>query len=244
MHRTARLLVLLAALALGSASSIAEQRLAAHAEPLADARAVAQAFYETYGEQLGLPDAPFVTLGVESGPGYAYEPAHNVLFVTPFRDADFDTQRHFARAASDDREAEVYNALMFRFFTAHECLHLLYDRLPMRSDLSDFERETRINVLTWLFLEQHGLLPTNLDEIDATLRALGEDVAGRFPSIRRGEATAATLVVDDNASYWYVTAASIREARAVAAQVEDTKAYATRIAEADRAAAAPAEAKL
>lgn len=227
-----------------AACSTPARRLRMHASELAEARTVAQAFYAAYGEQVGLPDAPFVTLGVESGPGYAYEPDHNVLFVTPYRDADFDTQRHFARACRDRRADAVYNEVIFRFFTAHELMHLAYDRLPMRDDLSEYERETRINVLTWLFLRESELMPANVAEVEEALAALQADLASRFPTIRDGEETAATLHMDDNASYWYVTAASMREAAALAREASTPAAYATRLARADRAGLAPAEAKM
>ena len=185
-----------------------------------------------------------MTLGVESGAGYAYEPDHNVLFVTPYRDADFDTQRYFARVCERDRAEPVYDSLMFRFFTAHELMHLAYDKLPVRGDLTDFEVETRINVLTWLFLEQADLLPSRAAEQEAALAGLVDELADRFPTVRRGEETAATLLVDDNASYWYVTATSILEARGVARAAGTPTDYAAHLSRADAAALAPAEAKL
>ena len=197
--------------------------LDANADNLHTARNVAAAFYAQYGKELNLKDEPFVTIGVEGGQGYSYDIAHNVLFVTPFSQADFDTQKIFAKACAEDRAATVYDELMFGFFTAHQLMHLVYDELPL-THVDEYEEELRINTLTWLFLERNKLLPGITEEHLAAYQALSAQLERRFPSLQRGD-NAATLPVEDNASYWYVTAASLQASYAAAAQVGSPTAY-------------------
>ena len=214
----------LAALALVSACNRPALLLDANADNLRAARTVAAAFYEDYGRAAGLRDVPFVTLGFEGGQGYSYDADHNVLFVTPFTHADFDTQKIFGRSTQAGQSALVYDDLMFRFFTAHQLMHLVYERLPV-ADGSHYEEELRINTLTTLFLQERGLLGGADAELAKTLTRLEKYLRVRFPSVTDGTATAATLTVDDNSSYWYVTANSLATARRRAAIVGTTNNY-------------------
>ncbi len=197
--------------------------LEANAGNLRTARTVAAAFYEFHGEVAGLPDVPFVTVGMDGGQGYSYDEAHNVLFVTPFSHADFDTQRMFAKACQPDRADDVYNDLMFRFFTAHQLMHLYYKAQPLEQ-VSLFEEEIRIHTLTWIFLRETELLG-GAAELTTSLATLEAQLKRRFPVIRNGSHTAADLVVDDNASYWYVTAVSMCSALSEAGSAPSGEAY-------------------
>ena len=218
-----RALVLASVAALGLLASAGcnhpKLLLDANAENLRTARTVASAFYRTYGAEVGLADVPFVTVGVEGGPGYSYDVAHNVLFVTPYSHADFDTQKFFARAAADYRGEPVYDELLFRFFVAHQLMHLVYDELAL-VEVDEYEEERRIHTLAWLFLERQGLTGAVEHELLETCDRLVAQLASRFPSLRGADAQAHRgLLVDDNASYWYVNAHGIREARAEARRV-------------------------
>jgi len=186
--------------------------LDANANNLRTARTVAAAFHEQYGAETGLPDVPFVTLGMEGGQGYSYDISHNVLFVTPYSQADFDTQKIFAKAAMDDRAGAVYDDVMFRFFTAHQLMHLYYDRQPL-AGVSSYREELRVNAMTWLFLEDAGLLGPAHNEVVTTLGELEQRLVRRFPILERRDVSVSDLKVDDNTSYWYVTSVSMLAAR-------------------------------
>ena len=182
-----------------------------HAGELHRARTVATAFYADFGTELGLRDIPFVTVGVEGGTGYSYDLAHNVLFITPHAHAEFDTQRFFARASAGGDGDATYNALLFEYFTAHQLMHLLYDRLPL-APVPQYEEELRINVLTWVFLRKHGLSTDRPAQWLPTLANLEAQLVARFGEPGSGDRLARALGVDTNASYWYVTAVSIQDA--------------------------------
>ena len=114
-------------------------------------------------------------MGIEGGPGYSYDESHNVLFITPFSHADFDTQKLFAKAAREQRAGASYDELLFTFFAAHQMMHLVYDRLPL-APTNQYEEEQRINTMTWLFLKEYDLMPVNemeqlelLNALEATL---------------------------------------------------------------------------
>ena len=196
----------------------------ANADDLRTARTVALAFYQQLGTQAGLADVPFITVGVEGGPGYSYDVAHNVLFVTPYSHADFDTQRIFAKACGSQREEPVYDDLMFRFFTAHQLMHLVYDRMSL-AEVSQYEEELRINTLTWLFLEENDLLSPGMQELMKVSERLEGDLVDRFPSVTKGVESAQTLTVNDNASYWYVTAVSLMASHADAERFGSSRGY-------------------
>lgn len=198
--------------------------LDANTSNLKTARTVAAAFYKTYGEDLGLRDVPFVTVGLDGGQGYSYDIDHNVLFITPFSHIDFDTQKIFAKACANDRGDDVYNDLMFRYFTAHQLMHLFYDKLQLE-EVSLYDEEMRINTLTLLFLKQHDLLSTSDKEIHSALSEIEQKLKRRFPQVMDGNESPATMVVDDNAAYWFVTACNMREARFQASMVSSSKQY-------------------
>jgi len=189
--------------------------LDANADNLRTARSITNTFYNAYGQELGLKDAPFVTVGIEGGPGYSYDMNHNVLFITPFSHADFDTQKLFSKASRELRASANYNSLMFNFFTAHQMLHLVYDRLPL-APTSQYEEELRINTMTWLFLKEYDLMPANEAEQLEVLTTLEAQLAKRFPAIHNGRATAGELEVIDNGSYWFVTSVSLQASRRLA----------------------------
>ncbi len=189
--------------------------LDANADNLRKARTITNTFYDAYGQELGLKDAPFVTVGIEGGPGYSYDVNHNVLFITPFSHADFDTQKLFAKAARDQRAATCYDELLFTFFSAHQMMHLVYDRLPL-APTTQYEEEQRINTMTWLFLKEYDLMSTNEAEQLELLNTLEANLVRRFPSILSEKETAGELEVIDNGSYWYVTAVSLQNSRRLA----------------------------
>ena len=191
---------------------------------LRTARTVAAAFYKAYGDQLALRDIPFVTVGMDGGQGYSYDVDHNVLFVTPFSHIDFDTQKIFAKACAPDRGDDVYNDLMFRYFTAHQLMHLYYDELELE-EVDIYEEELRINTLSLLFLKEYNLLSANEKEIQTALNTLEQKLKRRFPQVMEGNQSAATLLVDDNSSYWFVTACNLREARLQASLVSSSSQY-------------------
>ena len=232
---TLRLLALASALLLLAACNRPALLLDANADNLRTARQVAAAFYGEYGRTLDLKDEPFVTIGMEGGQGYSYDVAHNVLFVTPFSHADFDTQRIFAKACDGEHAAAAYDGLMFRFFAAHQLMHLVYDELPL-APAGEYEEELRINALTYLFLERHDLLGGNA--FDVHLAVLEEQLAARFPGLASGRYAAATMPVDDNASYWYVTAVNLRTARAAAERTGSPGAYVASLEATEASAAA------
>ncbi len=189
--------------------------LDANADNLRKARTITNTFYDAYGQELGLKDAPFVTVGIEGGPGYSYDESHNVLFITPFSHADFDTQKLFAKAAREQRAGASYDELLFTFFAAHQMMHLVYDRLPL-APTNQYEEEQRINTMTWLFLKEYDLMPVNEMEQLELLNALEANLVRRFPSILNKKSSVADLEVLDNGSYWYVTSVSLQKSRRVA----------------------------
>lgn len=189
--------------------------LDANANNLSQARKVTNTFYDAYGKELGLKDAPFVTVGVEGGPGYSYDMSHNVLFITPFSHSDFDTQKMFAKAAQDQDAASIYNSILFNFFAAHQMMHLVYDRLPL-APTTQYEEEHRINTLTWLFMKEHDLLSSNDAEQLQLLYNLEAQLVRKFPSILSKKASIDELEVIDNGSYWYVTSVSLQSSKRLA----------------------------
>lgn len=203
------------AVALLTACGSPKLLLDANAENLRNARKVTNKFYEVYGQEIGLKDAPFVTVGLEGGPGYSYDVNHNVLFITPFSHADFDTQKLFAKAARDLRASASYDELLFNFFSAHQMMHLVYDRLPL-APASQFEEELRINTMTWLFLMEYDLITQNEQEHLELLSNLEALLVRRYPSILTKKETAGDLEVLDNGSYWYVTSVSLQASRKLA----------------------------
>ena len=211
-------------LILCTACSSPKLLLEEHTGDLRQARTVATAFYQDFGKDIGLQDIPFVTVGVEGGTGYSYDEAHNVLFITPHEHADFDTQKFFTRASLFDRGAATYNSVMFEFFTAHQLMHLLYDRLPV-APASQYEEELRINVLTWVFLRKHHLSDPHESEWLTTLAALEAQLVTRFPQAGGNENFARALTVDSNASYWYVTSVALQEAFRLAERYPNERAY-------------------
>ncbi len=198
--------------------------LAEHATDLREARTVATAFYQDFGKDLGLKDVPFVTVGVEGGTGYSYDEAHNVLFITPFEHTDFDTQKFFARVSQAEQGAATYNSIMFEYFTAHQLMHLLYDKLPL-APVSQYEEELRINVLAWVFLRKHRLSDLNEAQWLAALSGLEQQLVSRFPQSEKSDNIARALTVDNNASYWYVSAVSLQEAFRLAQDYSNERAY-------------------
>ncbi|MFK8055405.1 MAG: hypothetical protein AB8F78_04710 [Saprospiraceae bacterium] len=210
--------------------------LDANANNLRTARTITNTFYDAYGQELGLKDAPFVTVGVEGGPGYSYDVSHNVLFITPFSHADFDTQKLFSKAARDTRASAIYDELLFNFFTAHQMMHLVYDRLPL-APTTQYEEELRINTMTWLFLKEYDLMPANEAEQAELLSNLEAQLVRRFPSITNEKETASELEVLDNGSYWYVTSVSLQSSRGLADAMGTQRNYAAslngRVAEAE-----------
>ena len=211
------------ALALTSCAS-PKLLLEANADTLKSARMVTKRFYQVYGQDLALKDEPFVTIGVEGGPGYSYDVNHNVLFITPYTHADFDTQRMFAKSAGDHNPEIVYNDLLFNFFTAHQLMHLVYDQLPL-APVSQFEEEHRINTLTWLFLEEEQLLSDQLSSQLEVLKVLEDRMLKHFPAVNSGKIDASGLEVVDNSSYWYVTAVNVQTAYQTAQSVGRTSKY-------------------
>lgn len=183
---------------------------------LATARTVAAAFQAEYGRALGQAEAPFVTLGFKGGSGYELDGEHDILFLTPFSHADFDVQRLFHRATDDERGQALYNDLMFRYFTAHQLMHLVYDELPHvagEADARSYEQELDIHTMTWLFLQEHDLMPADEREVIAALGSIEAQLARRFPGVGEGVLTPDEIAVDHNDAYWYVTAVSLQAAR-------------------------------
>ena len=199
-----------------------------HATDLRQARTVATAFYQDFGQDLGLKDIPFVTVGMEGGSGYSYDVSHNVLFLTPFQHADFDTQRFFGRACGSDCSDATYNSLIFEYFTAHQLMHLLYDRLQLPA-VAEYDAELRINVLTWVFLRKHKFADLREGEWLAALSALEAQLVSRFPDIAGNNQMARALAVDNNASYWYVSAVNLQEAYRQAQNFKSERAYITQL---------------
>jgi len=189
--------------------------LDANAENLREARSITNTFFDAYGQDLGLKDAPFVTVGIEGGPGYSYDVNHNVLFITPFSHADFDTQKLFSKAAREQGASGSYDELLFNFFTAHQMMHLVYDRLPL-APTSEYEEEHRINTMTWLFLKEYDLMSANEAEQIELLNNLEANLVRRFPSILTEKEDVSELEVIDNGSYWYVTSVSLQSSRRLA----------------------------
>ncbi len=191
---------------------------------LRGARTVAMAFYESYGSSLGLKDIPFVTAGMEGGSGLVYDASHNVLFVTPYEYADFDTQKYFGRASASGNGKEAYNSIMFDFMAAHQLMHLVYDRTGLNA-ANHYQEETHINAMTWLFLKRTGFLH---DQGDAWLNTLGEietRLVSRYPDAAADTNFAQALEVTNNATYWYVTAVSVRESYETSKRYASEKSY-------------------
>ena len=195
---------------------------------LHEARTVATAFYHEHGERARLRDIPFVTVGMEAGPGFSYDVPHNVLFVTPAEYADFDTQKFFTRASLEGSGADAYNSLLFEYFTAHQLMHLLYDELPLHA-ATHWDEELHINTMTWLFLRRNGLGADEEVSWLTTLANLEADLGRRYPSTADGTTAIGDLVVEDNASYWYVTAVSLQRSYRAAMGYETEGDYITEL---------------
>jgi hypothetical protein len=216
MFTTQKLTTLLAAILLLSACSSTRIILDQHQDELRNARTISAHFFQTYGQQTNLKDVPFVTLGIEGGTGYSYDENHNVLFITPFLEADTDTKRAFAKASSQLEAPDYYNNLLFEFFTAHQMMHLLYDVQPL-APVSLYEEELRINAMTWLYLNQHGLTSEEKTTQQlAFLQQLETRLVSRFPGMESSKRLASALEVVNSASYWYVTAVSVQQAHQIA----------------------------
>lgn len=221
-------LLLLALGTLVTACSSPKLLIEANRHNLRQARTVATAFYQAHGSRADLGDIPFVTVGMDAGPGFTYDVAHNVLFVTPYEYADFDTQRFFNRASLGADGQEAYDGLLFEYFTAHQMMHLLYDELPHHA-ASHWDQELHVNTMTWLFLRRSGLAEGREAGWLTTLVNLEADLGRRFPVVTEGDAEVADLRVDDNASYWYVTAQSLQEGYRAAMGYESEGEYITEL---------------
>ena len=114
------------------------------------------------------------------------------------------------RASLEGAGADTYNSLLFEYFTAHQLIHLLYDELPLHA-ATHWDEEKHINTMTWLFLRRNGLSVDKEAAWLTTLANLEADLGRRYPSAADGTVAIADLTVDDNASYWYVTAASLQQ---------------------------------
>lgn len=220
------LLVALAAMV--SACGSPKLLIEANQHNLRQARTVATAFYHAHGHRADLDDIPFVTVGMEAGPGFSYDVAHDVLFVTPHEYADFDTQKFFNRASLETSGQDAYNSLVFEYFTAHQMMHLLYDELPVHA-ASHWEEELHINTMTWLFLRRSGLATDREAAWLTTLANLESNLGRRFPSAVEGATAIGDIPVDDNASYWFVTAASLQESYRAAMGYESEGEYITEL---------------
>ncbi len=211
--RLAALFLLLSTVACHSPSVLLQENRAS----LAKARVVSQAFHERYGAELGLDAAPLATLGYSGGAGYHFNEEHEVLFLTPISHADFDVQRLFAEVAPEGRDVELYDELMFRYFAAHELMHLVYLDLPgVVEQEFDYHQEMEIHTMTWLFLQEARLLPDDEAEVLGLLANIEGHLARRFPGVMEGTLTLDELPLVDNPTYWFVTAASLQEARRLA----------------------------
>ena len=195
---------------------------------LRQARTVATAFYHEHGQRAGLEDIPFVTVGMEAGPGFSYDVQHNVLFVTPAEYADFDTQKFFNRASLEGTGASAYNSLVFEYFTAHQMMHLLYDELPVHA-ASHWDEEMHINTMTWLFLRRSGLAEGKEAAWLTTLANLEGELGRRYPNAAADANLVPDLRVDDNASYWFVTASSLQQSYRAAMGYETEGEYITEL---------------
>ena len=187
---------------------------------------MATAFYRAHGQRAHLGDVPFVTVGMEAGPGFSYDVPHNVLFITPSDYADFDTQKYFDRASLDGSGAEAYNSLVFEYFTAHQLMHLLYDELPVHT-ASHWDEEMHINTMTWLFLRRQGLARDREATWLTTLANLEAHLSRRFPGAAADASLVPDVPVDDNASYWYVTAVCLQQSYRAAMNYETEGEYIT-----------------
>ena len=199
-----------------------------HTAELRQARTVATAFYQDFGKDVKLKDVPFVTISVDGGSGYSYDQAHNVLFITPFEHADFDTQKFFSRAAPGDTTAQSYNSLLFEFYAAHQLMHLLYDALPL-DGVSHYEEELRINVLTLIFLRKHKFSEVAESGWLSVMDALEAQLVSRFPGAGESASFARALDIDNNASFCYVSAVNFQEAHQIAAGFKSERAYVTQL---------------
>ncbi len=208
----------------GTACSSPKVLLENNRDNLRGARTIATAFYESYGAHLDLKDVPFVTAGMEGGPGFSYDTDHNVLFVTPYEYADFDTQKYFGRAsASGDGKAD-YNSLMFDYFTAHQLMHLVYDEAG-HSPASHWEEELHIHTMTWLFLGRNGLAEGRDANWLNTLAQVEGRLVSRYPDAALDTNFARALEITNNATYWYVTAVGMREAYELAKPYASEQSY-------------------
>lgn len=208
MTHLTRLSVLL--LFFGTACTSPKLLLENNRDNLRGARTIATAFYESYGQQVGLKAVPFVTVGTEGGSGFNYDAAHNVLFITPYDFADFDTQKFFGKASEDSDGRAEYNAILFDYFTAHQMMHLVYDEIGLNA-ASHWEEELHINAMTWLFLKRTGLLQGRDATWLNTLSQVETRLVSRYPDAAPNANFAQALEVTNNATYWYVTAVSMRE---------------------------------
>ena len=195
---------------------------------LRTARTVATAFYHEHGARAGLRDIPFVTVGMDAGTGFEYDADHNVLFLTPYEYADFDTQKFFTRASLGGSGKDAYNALLFEFFTAHQLMHLLYEALPLPA-VAEYEEERHINAMTWLFLRRQGLDPEREAAWLTTVANLEGDLGRRFPGASGDADLVAALAVVDNPSYWFVTADLLQRSYREAADYASEGAYITEL---------------
>ena len=203
--------VLATALLFATACTSPKLLIDANQANLRQARLVATTFYHDYGKHANLKDVPFVTVGTEGGPGFSYDVPHNVLFVTPYEFADFDTQKFFGRASLQADGKEAYNSLMFEFFTAHQLMHLLYDELPLHA-ASHYDEEMHINTMTWLYLRTNGLSVDHEAAWLTTLANLEANLGRRFPEASADPSTVRDIEVLSNAAYWYVTAVGMQQA--------------------------------
>lgn len=221
-------LLLFAFAALVPACGSPKLLIEANQHNLRQARTVATAFYHAHGQRAGLDEIPFVTVGMEAGPGFSYDVAHDVLFVTPHEYADFDTQKFFNRASLEGSGQDAYNSLLFEYFTAHQMMHLLYDELPLHA-ATHYDEELHINTMTWLFLRRSGLSEGREAAWLTTLANLEADLSRRFPSAVEDEAAIGDITVDDNASYWYVTAVNLQQSYRTAVGYESAGEYITEL---------------
>ena len=221
-------LLLLAFGALLASCTSPKLLIEANQHHLREARTVATAFYHEHGQRTHLRDVPFVTVGMEAGTGFSYDVDHNVLFLTPYEYADFDTQKFFDRASLEGSGKDAYNGLVFEFFTAHQMMHLLYDELPMHA-ASHYEEELHINTMTWLFLRRHGLRAEREAAWLTTLANLEAELGRRFPDAAGDEDLTADIRVDDNPSYWFVTATNLQAAYRGARGYESEGEYITEL---------------
>lgn len=204
--------------------------LEANSGNLKQARTVAATFYEVYGQQVGLKDIPFVTLDFGGDPGHSYDVSHNVLFITPFKKADFQTCKLFAKASPKDRAINNYDSYSFAYETAHQMMHLLYEDLNL-APVSIYERETRISTMAILFLREYGLIADNEAELFETLKRMKLQLSDLYPDVVNGDMAIQELEVNDTNSYWFVTANSLLTAMDFAKNTDNSRQFISTISQ-------------